>query len=267
MDQQIEVGAMDCRSGAMRTIHPYGCVLLRCVGGYARLSINHKPYIFRRGELCVLTSDVFMSVQRVSGDFFAHYISLPEVVFNSVYYQVSNMSLWEFLLQHPILRLSREQSLAFDGWRNMVAWTVNSATENVQLEIVTSLSCSLFRAVDDQLAARYDTLTHAPKNACWNITVKFFTLLYKHYREQRSVEFYADKLNISADYLNKAIRRVYGISPKKFINEQLTEDIKFLLTHTEQSVKEIAQSLHFDDVSYLCRFFRKQTGLSPMEMR
>lgn len=267
MEQQIEIGMLDGQNMALRTIHPYGCVLLRCDDGCARLSINHKPYILQRGELCVLTSDFFMSVQRVSRHFSAHYLSLPEAVFNSVYYQVSNMSLWEFLMQHPILRLSAAQWLAFDGWQSVVDWAVLNTSESVRHEIVTALSCSLFRAIDDQLETLYGKTMPIAKNSSWNITVKFFTLLYKHYREHRSVEFYADQMNISADYLNKAIRRVYGIAPKKFINEQLTEEIKFRLTHTEQSVKEIAQSLHFDDTSYFCRFFRKQTHLSPMDFR
>ena len=36
---------------------------------------------------------------------------------------------------------------------------------------------------------------------------------------------------------------------------------------TDLSVKQIAARLHYDDPSYLCRLFRKQTGMSPLEYR
>lgn len=133
--------------------------------------------------------------------------------------------------------------------------------------IVTFMTCNLFRAIDSQLQNIYNKVAFVSKNSAWTISVKFFTLLYKHYKEHRTIDFYADKLNISADYLNKAVRQIYGVAPKRFINDQLTEDIKFRLMHTDQSIKEMARDLRFDDTSYFCRFFRKQTGCSPQEYR
>lgn len=43
--------------------------------------------------------------------------------------------------------------------------------------------------------------------------------------------------------------------------------IKNYLTYTDLSVKNIAAKLNFDDPSYMCRFFRKMTGVSPMEYK
>lgn len=267
MKHKIEYGIFDSQSMASQTIHPYGCVLLRCVEGYARLSINHKPYLLRRGELCVLTSDFFMSALCVSDNFSARYMFLPEGIFNSVYYQITNISLWAFLVQTPVLRLTAEQRKAFDKWLDLQEWTVGNMNDDVSYEIVTSMTCNLFKTIDNQQANIYNKVEFVSKNSAWTISVKFFTLLYKYYKEHRTVDFYADKLNISADYLNKVMHHIYGVAPKRFINDQLTEDIKFRLAHTGQSVKEISQQLHFEDTSYLSRFFRKQTGMSPIAYR
>lgn len=81
------------------------------------------------------------------------------------------------------------------------------------------------------------------------------------------MEFYASAMNISADYLTKACRRVYGTSAKKLINEQITEELKFLLANTGKTISEMASDLNFEDSSYLCRFFRRETGMSPVEFR
>ena len=40
-----------------------------------------------------------------------------------------------------------------------------------------------------------------------------------------------------------------------------------LLDTTDLSVKQIAERLHYDDPSYMCRIFRKHTGMSPIEYR
>lgn len=160
-----------------------------------------------------------------------------------------------------------EQQQALGAWTALIDWTVGHTRESVCRETVATMACNLFRSIDDQLSDLYDKETAVCKDTGWSITVQFFALLYKYYKEHHNVEFYAYKMHISADYLNKAVRRVNGEAPKKFINEQLTEDIKFRLSHTGQSVKEISRHLHFEDTSYFCRFFRKQTGLSPLAFR
>ncbi len=267
MGQDIELRNITGEALASRTIHPYGCVILRCVDGYARLSVNHQQYALRKGELCIITSDVFLSFVSVSRHFSAKSISFPEALFNTVYYRVTNMAIWDFLFQNPVLRLSGQQAAAFDEWLSLINWTIGNTAESVYWEIITSMACALFSVIDDQLTDIYGKAERVSKDARWAIIVRFYTLLYKHYKEFRNVKFYADELNISTDYLNKVIRRIYGVSPKRLINEQLTEDIKFRLAHTDQSIKEISQHLHFEDSSYFCRYFRKQTGVSPMAYR
>ena len=51
------------------------------------------------------------------------------------------------------------------------------------------------------------------------------------------------------------------------IDEQLTAEIKVLLDDPHLSVTEIAQHFNFPDQSYLSRFFKKNTGMSPKEFR
>jgi len=76
-----------------------------------------------------------------------------------------------------------------------------------------------------------------------------------------------DRLNVTPNYLNIIIKRNTGISAKEQIKLQLCLVIKTLLDTTDLSVKEIAERLHYDDPSYLCRIFRKQTGMTPIQYR
>ena len=44
-------------------------------------------------------------------------------------------------------------------------------------------------------------------------------------------------------------------------------EMKSCLANTDMSVKDIASALHFEDISYMCRYFRRLTGVSPMGYR
>ena len=58
-----------------------------------------------------------------------------------------------------------------------------------------------------------------------------------------------------------------GKTPKALIDEQLTAELKVLLNNPALSIAEIASLCQFPDSSYLSRFFKKNTGISPKEYR
>ena len=93
-------------------------------------------------------------------------------------------------------------------------------------------------------------------------------LIHEHAAQMHQVSFYAEKLCISPRYLNE-ITETYsnGKSPKILIDEQLTAELKVLLNNPALSIAEIASLCHFPDSSYLSRFFKKNSGVSPKEYR
>jgi AraC-like DNA-binding protein len=78
---------------------------------------------------------------------------------------------------------------------------------------------------------------------------------------------YAELLNVSANHLNTTVRRMLGKTISDMIHERIILEAKRLLFHTQASIKEIAHQLNYDDPSYFTRFFRSQTGVSPVEFR
>ena len=93
------------------------------------------------------------------------------------------------------------------------------------------------------------------------------SLLIKHYHERRDVKFYADKLCVTTNYLYKVTDKVEQQTPKEVIDTFILTEIKKILNNTDLSIKDLAFLFHFDDASYLCRFFRRMTGCSISEYR
>lgn len=87
------------------------------------------------------------------------------------------------------------------------------------------------------------------------------------YMEHRDVEYYADRLCITSNYLNRLISQHFGVTTKQYLNNKTVAEAKRLLEYTSLTVSEITDRLHFDSPSYFVRFFRKAAGLTPTEYR
>lgn len=96
---------------------------------------------------------------------------------------------------------------------------------------------------------------------------KFMKLVESHMTEQHSVQYYADKLCITPNYLNEIVTSTKGISAKQYIRNKVMDEAKRLLTYTDLPISDIAFELHFSTVSYFIRSFRQYTGTTPLLYR
>ncbi len=87
--------------------------------------------------------------------------------------------------------------------------------------------------------------------------------LYRHH----DVEYYAERLCITANYLNKISHSTLGVSAHGYIKSRIIAEAKNLLDITELTVNQISDTLGFESANYFIRFFKKQTGITPGEYR
>ncbi len=95
----------------------------------------------------------------------------------------------------------------------------------------------------------------------------FVALVRDHFHEEHGTEFYADRLCITPNYLNKIVRQSLGKSAKTYILDQILDEACRLLKYTTLSVTDISVQLHFDTATYFVRLFRKYKGLTPLDYR
>ncbi|MEM9981742.1 MAG: helix-turn-helix transcriptional regulator, partial [Bacteroidota bacterium] len=99
------------------------------------------------------------------------------------------------------------------------------------------------------------------------ITARFKKLVEKNFLHLRKVSAYAEKLYITPTYLNDTVKTITGQSASEIIHNRLIQEIKGELIQTELTINELSYQLGFNDVSYFCRFFKKNTGVSPQVFR
>ena len=89
---------------------------------------------------------------------------------------------------------------------------------------------------------------------------------YTFHHLYSDVAFYAEQLGVSARYLGQVTRHVANRSPKSIIDERIMEEISTMLG-TNKPLKEIAGLLGFSSQAHLSRYYKKQTGKAPSEVR
>ncbi|KKO92436.1 AraC family transcriptional regulator [Sphingobacterium sp. Ag1] len=99
------------------------------------------------------------------------------------------------------------------------------------------------------------------------IVSEFQLLVTQHFIEKKQVNDYANMLFVHPNYLNDLVKEVTGHTASHFIQKQLLQEAKSRLLQTSDTVSMIASELNFTDDSYLNRFFKKQTGLTPLMFR
>ncbi|MBC7921958.1 MAG: helix-turn-helix domain-containing protein [Ferruginibacter sp.] len=87
------------------------------------------------------------------------------------------------------------------------------------------------------------------------------------YERPRSVQRYADRLNITPRQLNRICRQVRGQSALTVIHQRIALEAKRLLFYSAEPVKEIAYRLGFKDPAHFTHFFRREAGLAPESFR
>ncbi|QXP55738.1 helix-turn-helix transcriptional regulator [Cellulophaga sp. HaHa_2_95] len=82
-----------------------------------------------------------------------------------------------------------------------------------------------------------------------------------------TVEELATFCNYSPDYFSKQFKQIYNIGPNKYIQEKRIERSQLLLLTTNDTLKEIAEKVGLDNISYFSRLFKKHTGKTPAFFR
>ena len=146
--------------------------------------------------------------------------------------------------------LHEESSLAREGYR----LAMRALLALVALEI---LRLAVSRARSGEV-----TLTRADARV-----EELRRLLDRHFRHERLISFYAEKLNMTSDRLNDHVKRATGVTAGHLIRQRVLTEAKRQLVFTNQAIHEIAYDLAFSDPSHFTRFFRKQTGMTPQAFR
>ena len=208
---------------------------------------NNSDRPLSAGELLVVSPKHVIAFSEMSADFEAECILVDEEITADVVYQLSDDKQKSAIdIFHIIRDIVRHQHIyKVEMIQSMV---------NVLKLLVSELPYENVSVTRD--------LRH--KKEVYEI---FLHLLYRHFKTERQIRFYADKLNVSAPYLSRMIKDISGTTVNDHITSLLYKEICNLLKQSDMTMGEIADHLHFSDQSAMTNFFKMRAGMTPLAYR
>lgn len=235
--------------------------------GSATFSLNYRNHTVGKGDMLLFWPSLLVSLTRQSPDFVALHLLCERSLFERLLATdpaYRQYSLFFFQAQSPILHLPDHlaQTLA-DDLRQLSRHIVTPGP--YQGAMLQHLLHVVLLQVLGPIAHRTDTA--APLSHPEQLFQQFITLLIRHYKQEHYTEFYARSLSISPSYLSRIIRQTTQKTAAYFINGLLYAEACRLLRHTDRTIQAIADELNFSDQSAFGKFFKANTGLSPLQYR
>ena len=88
-----------------------------------------------------------------------------------------------------------------------------------------------------------------------------------NFTKEVNLDMLADKIGLNKYSIVRNFRRIYGVTPINYMLDKRFEQAKFLLSTTENSVRQISEALGFSSASYFTQCFQKREGISPTQYK
>ena len=172
------------------------------------------------------------------------------------------------IMQNPLLKhaipLHTEDVAFLDTLAGQMLAEYSSAENYTQTALQSYIKIFLVQ-LSRIYKRRFDTGPVGVKQTA--LFMQFTKLLDEKYATLHHASGYAEALHITPGHLNSAVKQEIGKTVSDLIQERIMMEAKRLLFHSGMSVKEIGYSLGFEDAAYFNRFFKKNTGITPLEFR
>lgn len=239
-----------------------------CTAGSARLMANLQEYTIHANELVTLRPGHILHGYEPSGDFRGIFLLVSNKVADELLPDITAVLpvVMDFR-QSPVLQLSQAEATSLSDFHRFLWHKLRTVDGPYGTKELNSLLLSIYYEV---LSIYKRHLGDFDKLRCTRneeTFYKFYSLLEKHYRSERSVIFYAESLCISPKHLSMVVKKVSGRTASEWIDDYVTLEAKQMLRASTLTVQEVSRELNFANQSFFGKYFKKHTGFSPSEYR
>ena len=261
-DSQMQVFRFPCRIDAF--------IIGVGTEGETSVSFNLHEFKLKKDSIFIFTPKNVLQVN--SQQYFkADVIAISPDFMRRINIDLTNMMpLFLKFVENPALTLTPEESRSMRGMIAQIERETRGPETHFSFDIVSGLIAATIYKVGDIM---YHYLAEHPEgqNNSHNRAEEYFKqfthLLGEHFREERSVGFYARQLCITPKYLTTLIKRISGQSVSEWIDNYVILEAKTLLKYSTMSIQEIAYYLNFPNQSFFGSYFKRNTGMSPSQYK
>jgi AraC family transcriptional activator of pobA len=251
--------------------YPYrsdGYIIGICTRGTAQVEVNLQVYEAKPDAMLLATPFHVLRIYNSSEDFLCRF-----VVFSRAFLTENNVNS-HFLESFSYFKSTSTPVIYIDPDNAKMLMDIYSLIKEKLLReehhYRAEISRSILTVLLYEVAALYEHQHVIIKNKQTRkqeLNMLFQNLVFRHYKEHRSVQFYADSLYVSPKHLTESIKEVTGKTAGEWIDDAVILEAKVLLRNHDISIAQVADDVHFPDQSSFGKYFKKHTTFSPTEYR
>ena len=240
--------------------------IIFCRKGTAHIEIDLIPYeLVANTQLIIIAGSIVHNISN-SDDFKISYITFKHEVYDEATAQLEP-SFTFFLKEYPCVQLGEKRINKMNYLIEAMEDFYNEKTNCFRVKIFKNNIQSFLLDVYDKTRTLFKIDKSEEVGRREELFIKFIHLIHKYCPQQREVGFYAEKLYITSRYLSSITQNVADKSAKYIIDKHAIQRIKIMLKYSNMSIQDISYELNFPDQSFFSRYFKKHTGMSPLEYR
>lgn len=231
-------------------------LLIHLTKGYFQHQIESTKFMVKAPAVMIANYGHMSAIDEVDKNAEGYCVLIKEQAMTSILRDQETLNIFNIA---PLLNLQEQESN-----------DLNALLELLYKEIYdknpyTSYYESIFKTV----VLKIIKLSDANKTLLrkQEVAISFKQLVYLDFFKEKSMGYYADKLAVSTNYLNRCVSAVFNKSAKQIILEVAIMHSQLLLMETNKPIASIAYELEFEDPSYFARLFKKLVGVTPTEYR
>lgn len=242
----------------------YGACTGICTAGSCTISLNLKISEIRPGDLIFIVPGTIVHIPRQSDDFSLCMTGFSAEFLKGIYQAIN--PLYPYIFQTPVLPLAADDAETLLDLFDLLYEKALRKEHCYCREIVQNLLLTLFYEISALYQKKY-AKSDRQLTRDEEIFRKLIRLIILHYKEERTVAFYARELCLTPKYLSSVVKKTTNRTVTEWINETVVLDAKTQLKSSQMTVQQIANYLNFPTPSFFGRFFKKHTGITPKAYR
>lgn len=259
-------------SEVIRIGHPYrpeNSAILFMKQGEVQIKEQITPVTITGQSFAFINRKYVYEITEVSEDVQLWILSYPPELMERIFPQISKPEVYRNLKKQHLCNFSIEDDESDVLWKTLeVIGHYLPHPQNVEYiaEIIENhfngLAYHLMGIVDRDNQELRDKMSRAEM-----VVHDFVLLVSDHYLEDRSVNFYSERLLITNRHLSTLVKQETGKTPGELIAVFLLNEARAQLSDMSNSISEIAFRLKFSDQYSFSHFFKKHLKISPTQYR
>ncbi|MBS5908172.1 conserved hypothetical protein [uncultured Dysgonomonas sp.] len=235
-----------------------------CTKGKARVRINLREYQLESSSIIALLPNYIIQILEQDENLEIEFLFFS-FDFVSDIKMITEVEFIEKVQRATYLRIDEETALDLLEFHAFIVRQYKKT--NYDEAIMKNLLVALMNKVllihhESGKGEKMESLTHKEE-----IFQRFLGLLFRCYKKERTIKFYAGELFLTPSHLTKVIKEASRKSVSQWIDEMVIMSAKAMLKSSDMTVSQISEDLNFSNPSFFGTYFKKRTGYTPLQYK